>query len=325
MQLSCEYFVFMRIAFLGKGGSGKTSIATATIVALQSHFKSILAIDADLNAHLGKYLDLPHPKYPLGDNFDAIAQYLFGKRRIAKYPKIGTIPPTRESQFVRIHINDSFLKRYAVRKQNLYYLSSGTYRSNDLGDSCFHAKLNSLELVLHHLLDTPEDLVVIDAAAGVDSVATSMHFVADISFFVVEPTEKSLSVYRDYLAILRKKHLKFPSTIIPVFNKIEDENDLAYISKVIPLPKNPLIFPMEHTLIRFEQGDTAALSTFIANHQGVFQIMYKHITEHTRDYDQYLKQLISTFNDECTAWANNTFNSDFSVLIDPTFRYQDVL
>jgi CO dehydrogenase maturation factor len=315
----------MRIAFLGKGGSGKTSIATATIVALQEQFKNILAIDADLNAHLGKYLGLPHPEHPLGDNFDSVAQYLFGSRTIATYPKIGTIPPTKDSQFIRIAATDPFLTQYAVQKKNLYHLSSGTYNTKDLGDSCFHAKLNSLELALHHLLDTSEDLVVIDAAAGVDSVATSMHFAADIAFFVIEPTEKSISVYQDYVAILHKKHLKYPSTIIPVFNKIEDANDLAYISKVIPLPKDPLIFPMDRTLVRFEQGNNAALSIFIVNHQNTFQEMYKQIAKHTRNYDQYLEQLISTFNDECTAWANSTFNSDFSVLIDPKFRYQDVL
>jgi len=43
----------MRIAFCGKGGSGKTSLATLFIKYLQSKNLPVLAIDGDINQHLG--------------------------------------------------------------------------------------------------------------------------------------------------------------------------------------------------------------------------------------------------------------------------------
>ena len=43
----------MRVSFLGKGGSGKTTIAASFINYLNSINKQVLAVDADINVNLG--------------------------------------------------------------------------------------------------------------------------------------------------------------------------------------------------------------------------------------------------------------------------------
>ena len=48
----------MRIAFCGKGGSGKTSIASLFIRYLSAKGEPVLAIDGDINQHLASALSL---------------------------------------------------------------------------------------------------------------------------------------------------------------------------------------------------------------------------------------------------------------------------
>jgi CO dehydrogenase maturation factor len=57
----------MRIAFVGKGGSGKTTSAAMFSRYLAAQDVPVLAIDADINQHLAKALghDGPPPR-PLG-------------------------------------------------------------------------------------------------------------------------------------------------------------------------------------------------------------------------------------------------------------------
>lgn len=315
----------MRIAVLGKGGSGKTSISSSLVRSFKNKFENILAVDADLNAHLGEYIGFSEKPTSLGDHYHEIAKYLFGNRKVDKYPNIGTIPPTSESNFVTISKTDPLLSKYANNYENIFHISSGTYVDKDLGDSCFHAKLNSLELLLHHLLDEKDDLVVIDAAAGIDSVATSMYIIPDITFFVIEPTQKSISVYKDYLRVLKNKIEKYNIIIVPILNKVEDTGDLDFIRSEIDLPEDPIVFNFSKNLIRFEQGNESYIDEFIEEHQSEFDKILNLIKSSSRDYKTYLHALRDTFNDECVSWANETYNADFSYLVDPDFTYQSVI
>ncbi|CAM5528647.1 hypothetical protein SFUMM280S_03018 [Streptomyces fumanus] len=50
--------VNMRIAFVGKGGSGKTTLSALLIRHLAATGAPVVAIDADINQHLGAALGL---------------------------------------------------------------------------------------------------------------------------------------------------------------------------------------------------------------------------------------------------------------------------
>lgn len=49
----------LRVSFLGKGGSGKTTMATSFIRYLENNNEKVLGIDADINVNLAKGLDMP--------------------------------------------------------------------------------------------------------------------------------------------------------------------------------------------------------------------------------------------------------------------------
>jgi len=72
----------MKIAFLGKGGGGKSTMATAFVRALHAHGIRVLAIDADHNMDLSYNLGA-EPSLFLGADPDSIKEYL-------GVPRIGT-------------------------------------------------------------------------------------------------------------------------------------------------------------------------------------------------------------------------------------------
>lgn len=177
----------MRVSFLGKGGSGKTTLASAFIQYLNKQENSVLAIDADMNVHLGAQLGMQIN--PIGDKFAEIAKYLENN---SKKPVIGTTPPTLDSKYIAPRLDDEFLKTYATYKENIALLTVGTYNDKLIGSSCYHSKLGGAELIYNRLLDDDSLYVVSDATAGVDSVGTSMFYVSDINLFVIEPTKKKV-------------------------------------------------------------------------------------------------------------------------------------
>jgi len=84
-------------------------------------------------------------------------------------------------------------------------------------------------LIYNRLLDNDKLTVITDSTAGVDSVGTSMFCVSDINVFVVEPTKKSIDVYKDFVEITKK--YKINNYVIG--NKIRNQDDIEYIKSQI--------------------------------------------------------------------------------------------
>lgn len=316
----------MRITLLGKGGSGKTTIATLLTNYVKKKYDNVLAIDADLNDHFGEYIGFTQKAPALGADFFAIADYLFAKRTIDTLPKIGTIPPTHNSRFIRVSPEDEFIQKYALKKDNLLYLNVGGYESEEMGNACFHGKLNALELAMHYLLDNDDDCLVIDAVAGTDILATSMYFLSDVYMFVVEPTKQSVSVYNDHLKTLGSKISDYNINIVPVFNKITNDKDLEFLRNEIEgtSQHKEIIFGFNPTFRKFEQGHTHLLDQLTKESNDALEKILSYAQTCKRNDDTYLKNLHATYTDECQKWVNDAYKKNMEELIDTSFSYKDV-
>lgn len=226
----------MKIAFVGKGGAGKTT--TASLFAqYQSKTLPTLAVDADINMHMAELLGastkaknlLISEKQPS----EEIRTYLRGtNQRIesnAHFKK--STPPGEGSQLIDItRDNDWFMSRFASRvADNLSVVTVGSYSEDGIGSSCYHNNLSVLENVLTHTVDT--GVIVADMVAGTDAFASTLFSQFDLLVFVVEPTKRSMAVFEQYHQLAEASGVV--DKLLVIANKIEDDEDYAFIAETI--------------------------------------------------------------------------------------------
>ncbi|MFN2497348.1 MAG: AAA family ATPase [Pseudonocardiaceae bacterium] len=162
----------MRIAFVGKGGSGKTTLSALFSRHLVELGRPVLAVDADINQHLGQALGLPAEQAqaipPLGAGLTWIKEYLRGDnpRITSADDMIKTTPPGRGSRMLRLDSGDELHRRFARSAAGAELMVTGEFEPEDIGVSCYHSKTGAVELYLNHLLDGPGEYVVVDMTAG---------------------------------------------------------------------------------------------------------------------------------------------------------------
>jgi CO dehydrogenase maturation factor len=311
----------MRIAFLGKGGAGKTTTAAGFTRYVAEHRPFVLALDADVNAHMASALNVSGAMHELGKLIDPVHTYLKGKRTdLGDKPMIMTTPPSMQSNFVRVHPQDLLIQRYALRQDNIALLSVGRYAQADVGAACYHSKLAGAVNILHHLLDGPEDIVISDNTAGTDVVATSLWFAYDMYVFVVEPTLKSIQVYRDYLTTLPQ----LTERVFVVANKVVDKTDKKFLRKHIPADRLLGMVPASKHLRHFEQGDTSALAKFQAEQAPVFNSVFSTLKQQKRNWTLYLTLLRQTHARLCRDWYDTYYGVKLDEGLDGTFSYEAV-
>ncbi len=110
----------MRIAFVGKGGSGKTTSAAVFARCLAASGHRVLAVDADINQHLGAALghDGPPPR-ATGRRSAWLKDHLRGTnpRIPGADAMIKTTPPGHGSRLLDLDPDGELLRRYAAPRR----------------------------------------------------------------------------------------------------------------------------------------------------------------------------------------------------------------
>ena len=221
----------MRIAFTGKGGSGKTTLSSlfGRIAADDGHV--VLALDADINQHLAETLGYHGEIRSMGTEAEIIKTYLRGDNPLLKGKELHkTTPPGRGSNLLRVSGNDWFIREFAAEHDGMWLAGAGDIPEGNVGIRCYHGLNGAVELVLGHLVDTQEDIVIVDMTAGADAFSSSLFTKVDALVLVVEPTLKSIGVYSQFARLVTD----YGVPLIVIGNKITDESDVAFIREHIP-------------------------------------------------------------------------------------------
>ena len=136
----------MKVAFVGKGGSGKTTLSALFCRYLASLPVPVVAFDADINQHLGEALGLSETdaaEIPaLGLEMDRIKDYLRGSNpRIPSAAAMAkTTPPGRGSRLWSVREDNAIFSYFARDVNGVKLLVTGPFSEDDLGLKCYHSK-----------------------------------------------------------------------------------------------------------------------------------------------------------------------------------------
>lgn len=227
----------MKVAFVGKGGSGKSTLSALFSLDRAQHSEEVLAIDADLNMHLPELFGMDAVPVSLHISepgvATAIKDHLRGTNdRIASVSHFKkTTPPGEGSNLITFSSTDPILSSYTVVNDNVRLMTVGTYQEDGIGASCYHNNLAVLENVLSHTV-SGDSWVVVDMVAGVDAFASSLHAQFDLTIFVLEPTRRSAEVFKQYQELATES--KTADRLRVVANKVTSEAEVAFVREVVP-------------------------------------------------------------------------------------------
>jgi CO dehydrogenase maturation factor len=312
--------VLVKVAFVGKGGSGKTTLASLFARYLVESGHPVLAVDADINQHLAVALGADERQArgipPLGEHLAAIKDYLRGDNpRIASAEAMmKTTPPGAGSRLLRV-VEENPVYTACVRTVGAVRLAvTGEFTEADLGVACYHSKVGAVELLLNHLVDGAGEYVVIDMTAGADSFASGIFTRFDRTFLVCEPTVRSVAVYRQYVGYARD----YGVAVSVVGNKVEDDSDVAFLREHVG--EDLLGWVGRSAYVKnAERGHLAGLSALEPANRAVLDQMLASVDTTEQDWDAFTRHAHEFHRRNAIAWGNGRAGTDLTEQIDPDF------
>ncbi|MDA2812070.1 AAA family ATPase [Nocardiopsis sp. RSe5-2] len=311
----------MKIAFAGKGGSGKTTLSALFTRFLAESGHTVAAIDADINQNLGAALGVPAAELaglpPLGGHLAELKELLRGTnpRIPSAEDMVKTTPPGRGSRLLGLDGDNPVHRRFGLRAPGgAVLMATGPFTPDDLGVACYHSKVGAAELYLNHLVDGAGEYAVADLTAGADSFASGLFTRFDVTFLVAEPTLRGVGVYRQYADYAREHDVR----IMVVGNKVEDEADLEFLREHVG---DALVASFGHSrFVRaMEKGRHPALGELEEANLKTLAWMRDAVDATPKDWEKFTRQGVEFHLRNAEAWAEAATGRDLRAQVDPGF------
>jgi CO dehydrogenase maturation factor len=174
----------MKIAISGKGGVGKTTLASLLSKIFADAGYSVLAIDADPNSNLAATLGVPNP-----DEITPISEMgaLIEERTGAK--------PGQSGSFFKVNPKvDDLPEKYSLKYNGIRLMVMGRIKRG--GTGCYCPENALLQALVTHLLLGRDEVVIMDMEAGVEHLGRATARAVDRLIVVVEPSRRSVETAR---------------------------------------------------------------------------------------------------------------------------------
>jgi CO dehydrogenase maturation factor len=204
----------MKIAISGKGGVGKTLLASLLAKAFTESGYSVLAIDADPDANLAATLGFPHPEkiVPISEMKDLIAE------------RTGARPGRTEVYFKLNPKVDDLPEKYWQEFNGIKLMVMG--RAKRGGSGCYCPENVLLKALVNHLLLQRNEVIIMDMEAGIEHLGRATAGAVDKLIVVVEPSRRSIETADKINKLAQDIGLK---NIAVVGNKLRSQREKEFI------------------------------------------------------------------------------------------------
>ncbi|MEM9336392.1 MAG: AAA family ATPase [Patescibacteria group bacterium] len=231
----------MILGFLGKGGSGKSSVSTQMALFLNDQKKSVLAIDADHNMDLsynltsGELLELKYFSQSL-----STLQSAAGLSEGEKYDQ--AFLKNTDTRFSLSPLSNEIADYSRELENGIRLMAAGPQTDSVLyGTHCSHSLTTPLKILLPLLELQENETVIVDEKAGADGVSTGIVTGIDVGVIVCEPALHSVKTAKQIAELMNF----YETPYIFVGNKVTSSEDKDFIDSKLGV--EPAAFLMEST------------------------------------------------------------------------------
>lgn len=205
----------LKVAITGKGGVGKTTLASMLARVFADDGSRVLAIDADPDANLAAALGIP-PQLSAGLTPIARMKEL-AEQRTGASGGYGTL--------FKLNPKASDLpEKFCLEHNGLRFLWMGTLEKGGTGCACPESTL--VKRLMGHLLLEEDDVVIMDMEAGIEHLGRRTAESVDALVVVVEPGQRSVQTAFQIMALAEDVGIK---QVFVVGSKVASERDRRFI------------------------------------------------------------------------------------------------
>ena len=253
----------MKIAFAGKGGTGKTTLSSLFIRALAEKDKEVLAVDCDPDSNLGLALGFK--------DADKIVPIIKMEALIRERMNV-----SGDGSFFKLNPKiDDIPEKFSRRKGNIKLIVMGGIKKGGSGCACPENAF--VKTLIEHLTLKMDEDMVMDMEAGVEHFGRGTAEACDSVVIVIEPSQKSLDSARRINKLAGDLKIK---SVYAIANKIRSQADKDFILKGLKgeleligdVPFNQDMLEMDKT------GDLSGLSEdFVKKIRSIKEFLVKRV------------------------------------------------
>ena len=209
----------MKIAISGKGGVGKTLLASLLSKIFVDSGYSVIAIDADPDANLAATLGFPQAEEitPISEMKELIEE------------RTGARPGQPAPYFKLNPKVDDIPEKYALKQNGIRLMRMGRIKKG--GTGCYCPENALLKALLTHLLVARSEVVILDMEAGIEHLGRGTARAVDRLIVVVEPGRRSIETALSIEKLAAELGLQ---NIAVVGNKIRSQSEKEFLISNLP-------------------------------------------------------------------------------------------
>ncbi|TET25730.1 MAG: carbon monoxide dehydrogenase [Dehalococcoidia bacterium] len=249
----------MKIAISGKGGVGKTLLASLLCQTFAEAGYSVIAIDADPDANLAATLTFPHPER---------ITPLSGMKELIK-ERTGA-EPGKNATFFRLNPKvDDLPEKYSQEHNGIRLMVMGKIKKG--GSGCYCPENALLQALISHLLLERNEVVILDMEAGVEHLGRGTAKAVDKLIIVVEPSRRSTETASRINKLAQDIGL---ANIALVGNKIRSQPDRKFLASALPNFEFLGFIPYDQAVVEADQtGQRLASQPVITEVRNIYQAL----------------------------------------------------